>query len=91
MARLIRFLRTRGLQRGVYGSSRGWLGVWVAIALGQFLQKRLGRESQVVERVVLRPGQAVQVRDTAVLWKDDPEATADTGGRRRGRRSGQAR
>jgi hypothetical protein len=90
MPKLLRFLRSRGLQKGVYGSSRGWLGVWVAIALGQFLHKRLGREAELVQRVVLRPGEVLQVRDTGVQWKDDPRTTG-TDGRRRGRRSGQAR
>jgi hypothetical protein len=89
MDTLIRFLRTRGLQRGVFGSSRGWLGVWVAITLGRQLNKRLGKESEVVERIVLKPGQAIQVIDTGVAWKDDPEAAATGRGRRRrrGRRS----
>jgi hypothetical protein len=84
MGRILRFLRTRGLQRGVFGSSRGWLGVWVTLTLARQLNKRLGREPELVERVVLGPGQAIQVRDTAVLWKDDPEASARKG--RKGRK-----
>jgi hypothetical protein len=84
MGFVLRFLRTRGLQRGVFGSSRGWLGVWVALALARQLNKRLGREPELVDRIVLGPGQEVRVRDTAVLWKDDPEAAGRR--RRRGRR-----
>jgi hypothetical protein len=93
MAYLIRFLRTRGLQRGVFGSSRGWLAVWLAITLGHQLNKRVGRGPERVGRVVLGPGQAVEIRDTGVMWKDDPLAAGagagtGTGGRRRGRRAG---
>jgi hypothetical protein len=87
MGPLVRFLRTRGLQRGVFGSSRGWLGVWLTLTLARQLNKRLGKEAQLVERVVLKPGQAVQVVDTGVPWKDDPEAPKRKRGRR-GRTSG---
>jgi hypothetical protein len=84
MGTLVRFLRTRGLQRGVFGSSRAWLGVWVALTLARQVNKRLGREPELVDRIVLHRGQAVEVRDTGVRWKDDPEAT--TKPRKRGRR-----
>ena len=85
MAVLLRFLRTRGLQRGVFGSSRGWLGVWVALTLARQVNKRLGREPELVDRVVLQPGQAVQVVDTGVRWKDDPLAPPKGRARRRRR------
>ena len=68
--RLIRFLRMRGLQRGVFGSSRNWLGVWVGLAAARQVHKRLGREPELVDRVVLKPGQSVEIRDTGVKWKD---------------------
>lgn len=67
---MLRFLRTRGLQRGLLGSSRGWLGVWVGLALARQVNKRLGREPVLVDRVVLRPGQTLEIRDTGVRWKD---------------------
>ena len=38
------------------------------------LMARLGKEPELVDRVVLRPGQIVQVADTGVRWKDDPLA-----------------
>ena len=68
--RLIGFLRIRGFQKGVLGSSRGWLGVWAGITVARQLHKRLGRQEVIVERVVLKPGQTVEIRDTAVQWKD---------------------
>lgn len=68
--KLIGFLRTRGFQKGVLGASRGWLGVWAGITVARQLHKRLGREEVVVERVVLKPGQSVEIRDTGVPWKD---------------------
>jgi len=83
---LLRFLRTRGLQRGVFGSSRGWLAVWVAITLGRQINRRLGKEPELVDRVVLRPGQSVQIVDTGVKWKDDPVAASEKGRERRLRR-----
>ena len=87
MASLLRFLRTRGRQRGVLGSSRGWLAVWVAITLGRQINRRLGKEPELVDRVVLRPGQSVQIVDTGVQWKDDPVAAAEKGRKRRARRA----
>lgn len=83
MAYLLRFLRTRGLQRGVLGSSRAWLGVWLALSLGRQLNKRLGKDDTVVERIVLRPGDTIQVGDTGVAWADDPAAGAGRGRRAR--------
>jgi hypothetical protein len=92
MKYLVRFLRIRGMQRGVLGSSRGWLGVWVAITLAQQINKRLGKEPELVGRVVLRPGQGVEVRDTAVRWADDPLAPPKgRRSRRQARKAGQAR
>ena len=89
MGSLLRFLRTRGLQRGVFGSSRGWLGVWVALWVARQLNKRLGREPELVDRVVLRAGQGVEIRDTGIRWRDDPlggVTEVKTRGGRRGRR-----
>lgn len=82
MGFLLRFLRTRGLQRGVLGASRGWLAVWVALTLARQVNKRLGKEPELVDRVVLRPGQGVEIRDTAIPWKDDPASK----GRRKAKR-----
>ena len=70
MGFLLRYIRTRALRHGVFGSSRGWLGVWVALTLGRQLNKRLGKEAVLVDRIVLKPGQRVEIRDTNVRWKE---------------------
>lgn len=62
------FLRTRGFQRGVLGSSSKWLGVWAGLTVARELHKRIGKEPVLVERVVLKPGQSVEIRDTGVTW-----------------------
>lgn len=65
-ARLVRFLRGTAFRRGVLGTSRGWFGIWAAMGVARFLKARLGKEAVVVERYVLRSGQALEIRDTGV-------------------------
>ena len=66
MQRLLDLLKRTGMRKGVLGSSRGWFAVWSAISIGRFLKRRLGKQPVVVERVVLGPGEAVEIRDTGV-------------------------
>lgn len=66
MSRLVRLLRTTAFRRGVLGTSRGWFALWAGLGLARFVRARLERGSVVVERVVLRPGEAVEIRDTGV-------------------------
>jgi hypothetical protein len=70
LGKLVGFLRTRGFQRGVLGSSSKWLGVWAGLTVARELHKRIGKEPELVERVVLKPGQTVEISDTGVTWKD---------------------
>lgn len=67
-AKLVNTLRSRGLQQGVFGSSRGWLAVWLGITAAKQLHKHLGREPELVDRIVLKPGQRVVIEDTAREW-----------------------
>ena len=67
---LIGYLRTRGLQRGVFGGNRTWLGVWVGLTAVRYLSRLLSQPDQV-ERVALKPGQALEIRDTGVTWHDE--------------------
>lgn len=67
MKRLARFVRGTAFRRGVLGTSRGWFALWAGLGLARFLRARLAREPVVVERVVLRPGEAVEIRDTGVV------------------------
>lgn len=66
MARLLRFVRGTAFRRGVLGTSRGWFGLWAAMGVARFLKARLGKEPVVVERYVLRSGEAIEVRDTGI-------------------------
>jgi hypothetical protein len=67
-------LRARGMQRGVLGSNRAWLGVWVGLTAVKVLGRML-QQPGAVERIELRPGQAVEIRDTGVKWADVPKQT----------------
>ena len=67
-AKLVNQLRTRGLQQGVFGASRGWLAVWLGITAAKQLHKHLGREPELVDRVVLKAGQRLVIEDTGVAW-----------------------
>ena len=70
MNQLVAYLRMRGMQRGVIGGSRTWLGVWVGLTAIRFLSKLLAQPDQV-ERIQLKPGQAIEIRDTGVTWHDE--------------------
>lgn len=67
-ARLVNQLRVRGMQQGVLGGNRNWLAVWVGITAARQIHKRLGREPELVDRVVLGRGQRVVIEDTGVEW-----------------------
>lgn len=82
MDKYLGFLRVRGMQRGVLGGNRAWLGVWVGLTAVRLLA-RLLRQPVEVDRIELRPGQAIEIRDTGIAWRDDPQAAK---GRRRNRR-----
>ena len=70
MNALIGYLRTRGMQRGVFGGNRTWLGVWVGLTAVRFLSRVLTQPAQV-ERISLKPGQAIEIRDTGITWGDE--------------------
>ena len=67
---LIGYLRTRGLQRGVFGGSRTWLGVWVGLTAVRYLSRVLSQPDQI-ERFALRKGEVVEIRDTGITWADE--------------------
>ena len=67
-AKLLNQLRVRGMQQGVLGGNRGWLAVWVGITATRQVRKHLGKQPELVERVVLKPGQRVVIEDTGVAW-----------------------
>ena len=67
--RLTRFVRTAAFQRGVLGTSRGWFVVWAVLGTARFLRKRLDRDTGVLERIELRPGESVVISDTGIPRK----------------------
>lgn len=66
MAPVVSFLRNTAFRKGVHGNNRNWLAVWVAIAVAGKLRQLAKRDERVVERIVLKPGQTVVIRDTAI-------------------------
>ena len=60
MKRFVPLLRRRGLERGVLGHSRVWLGVWAVLTVGR-LVRRVTRSKPVVERFALKPGETVVI------------------------------
>ena len=57
----LRFLQARGVQRGVFGSSRGWF--WVAVSAWLFRRARrmIGSQPEVVFRGEVKPGHAIRI------------------------------
>lgn len=66
--RIAFYLRSVALRRGLRGDSRAWFAIWVGMTVASFLRRRLARDEVVVERFELRPGDAVEIRDTSVPW-----------------------
>ncbi|MGH9209264.1 MAG: hypothetical protein ACRD2C_01135 [Acidimicrobiales bacterium] len=59
--RVLRMLQTRGVRRGVFGSSRGWF--WIAVVTWGLrrMRRMIGSEPEVVFRGELKPGHAIQI------------------------------
>jgi hypothetical protein len=66
VAKLLELLKRTGMRKGVLGNSRPWFAVWTAITVARVMKKRLGKQPALVERVVLGPGEAVEIRDTGI-------------------------
>ena len=65
MGALVGLLKNRGFRKGITGSSRPWMAVWVGITALQFLRKRTTRKA-VVERFTLKPGESILITDLAL-------------------------
>jgi hypothetical protein len=57
----LRLLQTRGVRRGVYGSSRGWFWVAVAAFGVRRFRRAIGSEYELVYRGEVKPGEIIQV------------------------------
>jgi len=65
IGKLLGLLRGRGLRKGVIGGNNRWLTIWIVVAAGQFMHKRL-KAKPVVERFTLKPGETVTITDLGV-------------------------
>jgi hypothetical protein len=68
--RMLRFFQSRGVQRGVFGSSRGWFWVAVAAWLLRHARRMIGSEPEVVFRGQLKPGQAIKIDHLTEEYRD---------------------
>jgi hypothetical protein len=59
--RLLTFLQRTGMRKGVMGTSRGWLYVFVGTFALRRLRRAIGSEPEVVYRGELKPGQAFTI------------------------------
>jgi hypothetical protein len=59
--RLLRRVQTRGVRRGIFGSSRAWF--WIAVGAWGLrgVRRAVGSESALVYRGELRPGEVLQI------------------------------
>lgn len=58
---LLGLLQSRGVQRGVFGTSRSWFWIAIAAWVLRRLRRVVGSEPQLVYRGELKPGQAIQI------------------------------
>jgi hypothetical protein len=58
---LLGFLQSRGVQRGIFGSSRAWFWIAVGAWVLRRVRRVVGSEPELVFRGELKPGQAVRI------------------------------
>jgi hypothetical protein len=59
--RVLRAMQSRGVRRGVFGSSRGWFWVAVAAFLLRRFRRIIGSEAEVVFRGELKRGHTLRI------------------------------
>jgi hypothetical protein len=57
----LRFMQSRGMNRGVMGGSRGWAWVFVAAWGLRRVRRSIGSEPVVVYRSEVKPGQTLEI------------------------------
>lgn len=75
--RLLASLQTRGVRKGIFGSSRAWL--WITVASWGIRRIRRANQPQLIYRGKLKPGQTLQISQLKEIVEAAP--------RRRRRRS----
>jgi hypothetical protein len=65
----LRFLQTRGVNKGILGSSRGWF--WVAVVTWGLrrVRRAIGSEYDLVYRGEVRPGETLQIGHIAETYE----------------------
>jgi hypothetical protein len=58
---LLGFLQSRGVQRGVFGTSRAWFWIAVSAWVLRRVRRIVGSEPELVYRGEIKPGQAIQI------------------------------
>jgi hypothetical protein len=59
--RVLHLLQARGVRKGLYGRSRGWLWVLVAVVGLRQFRKLTGGEPDIVYRGELRAGETIRI------------------------------
>ena len=61
VSRLTDRARHAGMREGLFGDSRGWLGVWVLLTSVRLVRRFLGHKPEVVHRQTLKPGDVLVI------------------------------
>ena len=59
--RVLHLLQARGMRKGLYGSSRGWFWVMVAVFGLRRFRRLIGGEPDIVYRGELRAGETIRI------------------------------
>jgi hypothetical protein len=68
----LHYLQRRGMAKGVRGSSRVWLWIFVFSFVSRRLRKAIGSEYDVVWRGDVRPGETIRVAHLTETYKGKP-------------------
>jgi hypothetical protein len=67
---VLRYMQTRGVQRGVRGSSRAWFWIAVGAWVLRRVRRFVGSEPEVVFRGELKPGQSLRIDHLREVYGD---------------------
>jgi hypothetical protein len=70
--RSLHFLQRRGMNKGVLGSSRPWLYVFVATFVLRKVRRSIGSEYELVWRGEVRPGETIRIGHLAETYAGKP-------------------
>ena len=59
---MLRYLRARGMVKGVLGGNRAWTVVWVVIAVSGLIRRFAGDKPDIVYSEELEPGDALVIK-----------------------------